>query len=289
MKGLVCNYAIARFLPYRETGEFVNVGVVVACPERGSIHFRFENRKYKRITAFFPELDMDVYWAAQRAVQTDLERLSTGFFDIFGQPGYGAEQERQCISAFREIVRPRESLFRFSEPGTLFAQSPELAVANLFQRFVERQFAKTREYQEVVMRERLAGFLQDWQLADAYQRDKTVGNDEYHVNMPFVHYGAPDIVQKAIKPLDLDRTEPSDIYRHGDNWIAVTRRLKLIERMPKQLVFAVRTPAKSNDKKAHAADDIRAGLQSVGAIVVPFSADEIRLVAAIDDDSRQSA
>jgi len=26
-----CNYAMLRFLPYPETGEFVNVGVVVNC------------------------------------------------------------------------------------------------------------------------------------------------------------------------------------------------------------------------------------------------------------------
>lgn len=31
---VVCNYAIVRFLPYPETSEFVNLGVVVACPSR---------------------------------------------------------------------------------------------------------------------------------------------------------------------------------------------------------------------------------------------------------------
>lgn len=30
-----CNYAVVRFLPYRETGEFVNVGVVLYCREAG--------------------------------------------------------------------------------------------------------------------------------------------------------------------------------------------------------------------------------------------------------------
>jgi hypothetical protein len=29
MKYLVCNYAPLRFLPYRDVGEFVNVGVVL--------------------------------------------------------------------------------------------------------------------------------------------------------------------------------------------------------------------------------------------------------------------
>jgi hypothetical protein len=35
MNRFVCNYAIARFRPYRETAEFVNVGVVLLCPPTG--------------------------------------------------------------------------------------------------------------------------------------------------------------------------------------------------------------------------------------------------------------
>ena len=289
MTGLVCNYAIARFLPYRETGEFVNVGVVVACPERGTIHVRFENRKQRRITAFFPELDIDVYWDAQKAVQDDLTRLSNTFLELFGQPAFGSAQASQCNAAFREIIRPRESLFRFSEPGTLFAADPESALNDLFARFVERQFAKSREYQEVVMREKLAGLLQQWNLADAYWKDRRIGNDDYHVELPFVHFRTPQIIQKAIKPFDLDRKDPSDIYRHGDSWIAVVRRLKQIDWLPEQFVFTVRTPAANNEKKRHAADDIQDGLRDVGAIVVPFEAKAIRVVAAIPDDVRDTA
>lgn len=40
MMDVVCNYAVARFLPYRESGEFVNVEVVLACPQRGSVLYR---------------------------------------------------------------------------------------------------------------------------------------------------------------------------------------------------------------------------------------------------------
>ena len=55
MKEVVCNYAIARFRPYRETGEFVNVGIVLICPQVNYFGYLFEKRKYKRITDFFPE------------------------------------------------------------------------------------------------------------------------------------------------------------------------------------------------------------------------------------------
>lgn len=100
---------------------------------------------------------------------------------------------------------------------------------------------------------------------------------------------SPETVQKAIKPLDLDRNEPSDIYRHGDNWIAVVQRLKHIQRMPEQLVFTVRTPGADEVKKKRAADEIRSGLCDAGAVVVPFDPKEIRTVAAIPDGARDLA
>ena len=45
MSELVCNYAIARFRPYRETSEFVNVGVVLICQQVNYFGFLFERRR----------------------------------------------------------------------------------------------------------------------------------------------------------------------------------------------------------------------------------------------------
>jgi hypothetical protein len=36
---VACTYAALRFLPYRETCEFANVGVVVCAPEAGFFGF----------------------------------------------------------------------------------------------------------------------------------------------------------------------------------------------------------------------------------------------------------
>jgi hypothetical protein len=38
-----CNYAILRFLPYPETGEFVNVGILVTCQQSCLLHFVADN------------------------------------------------------------------------------------------------------------------------------------------------------------------------------------------------------------------------------------------------------
>ncbi len=40
-----------RFLPYTETDELVNVGVVMACPQTGLFDYRIETRRRERITS----------------------------------------------------------------------------------------------------------------------------------------------------------------------------------------------------------------------------------------------
>ena len=134
------------------------------------------------------------------------------------------------------------------------------------------------EYQETVMRERLADLLRDWRLARFYEVNKEVGDDDFHVVMPFVHYNA-DIAIKAIKPLDLNKTEPSDIYHHGGAWVKNMERLKNRERLPATVVFTVRFP--ENGKQLQAAEDICVELRQLGVEPVDFN-NPSRLRVAVD-------
>jgi len=40
MKRAAARYAIVQFMPYPETGEFANVGVVLACPTQNYFGFK---------------------------------------------------------------------------------------------------------------------------------------------------------------------------------------------------------------------------------------------------------
>lgn len=75
MKNLACRYAIVHFLPYTETSEFANVGVVLACPATGYFGFRLETRRYTRFTHFFRDLDKRVYLRSIAALRDELQRV----------------------------------------------------------------------------------------------------------------------------------------------------------------------------------------------------------------------
>ena len=59
----VCNYSILRFLPYPETGEFVNIGVVLLA-SNGEFHYQLD-RTRQRVTRFFKTLDHKIYLRAR--------------------------------------------------------------------------------------------------------------------------------------------------------------------------------------------------------------------------------
>ena len=269
MKEVVCNYAIARFRPYRETSEFVNIGIVLICPQLDYFGHIFETRKHKRITDFFPELDLDVFKAGLLGLGKELIRVTGRSQEEENHQFVLHEETKASLARFKELVRPRETLFYFGDAGTVLAANPRQKLQELFQYYIKRQFARDREYQEVIMRRRLGEFLREAKLDKFYRTEHQVGDENYHVTLPFVYLDGTQ-VRKAIKPLHLDKDGPTEIYRHGDAWISAMRRLQQINRLPKETLFAIKEP-KGNSKRAVAARDICSELGRFDAVAIPFA------------------
>lgn len=66
-------YSIIRFLPYAETEEFANVGVVMFAPTARYFDFQLTN-KWRRLGAFFDTLDRRVFAEGVRAFREELVR-----------------------------------------------------------------------------------------------------------------------------------------------------------------------------------------------------------------------
>jgi hypothetical protein len=267
MTGYVCNYAPLRFLPYRETGEFVNVGVVLSCPQTGYFGFKLETRKRRRITDFFPELDPSLLRAALLGMMKEL-RILAARHNAVEENNRLTLPEKNVMDCFVHLVRRREGIIYFGTVGMVISEDPKQALVDLFGKFVERQFAQTREYQETVMRHRLAASLREWRIARQYATNQKVGDEDFKVVMPFVHFEGSNPA-RAIKPLDLDKAEPSDIYHHGGAWVKDMERLRMRGHMPAETVFTLRLPA--SGKRLTAATAVQQELNAVGVITVDFA------------------
>ena len=126
----VCNYALLRFMPYPQTGEVVNVGLVVNCLQPCFLHFKAEEKMPDRVKALFPQQDEGVFQAAAAAVRQDVERINSRIRD-----------PKTCQIAFNELVRPRENTFRFGEVRTALTGYPQNFDEELFRRYVRMESA----------------------------------------------------------------------------------------------------------------------------------------------------
>lgn len=123
-----CNYAMLRFLPYPETGEFVNVGVLVTCLLPCLLQFVGERTMPARAKSLFPKQNEHVFEAALESLRLEMERVK------------GRAHDPKAVQiAFNESVRIRESVFRFGEVRTILTPNPRNLAEELFARYVRME------------------------------------------------------------------------------------------------------------------------------------------------------
>lgn len=265
----ICNYSILRFLPYPETGEFVNIGVVLLA-NNGEFHFQLD-RTRQRVTRFFKTLDHKIYLRARDEVRAELTRLEHFFAERKGEINV-------AISTFRHLIHPRETMMRFSEPGSIGTESIKKTLAELYEHYVNHSFA-TKEYQERVLERQLGSLLSVANLKQRYKEQK-LGTKQYEVRFPFV-LAADEQVHQAIKPLFFGQADSSKIYDHGDAWVSKMKRLKAIKRLATDTLFIVEPPS-GGAKLLTAFDEVVTELKAfTGVRVVSNRASNAEIVEEI--------
>jgi hypothetical protein len=257
----ICNYSILRFLPYPETGEFVNIGIVLIA-NNGDFRFKIE-KKRQRITNFFPSLEAKIFVRARREIDVELARLS-GFLTV------NREDISLLLSTFKHLIHPRETMMRFSDPGTMATDNADQALATLFDHYVNHSFA-TKEYQETVLERQLGKLLAASNLKQRYSEQK-LGNADYPVKFPFVLMSGTEPVQ-ALKPIHLGHDESSKIIEHGDAWISKIRRLSAAGQLAKDTLFIAGPPEEGKPKLLKAYREIAEELKTFPGIRVTSSAE----------------
>lgn len=250
-----CIYAIVRFRPFVETGEFANVGIVMIAPEHRFFGFKLLIARHARVTHFFEQLEGKVYRATMRNLNDELERAH----DMMKRAGFDRRLKQNnpafARALFEEVTRTREAAVQFSEKRAVLALDPATTLNELFQFYVERNFV-TKEYQEDVMERGLRTWLRQADLAQRFA-PMTLGDDVYHVTFPFVEQGpTEDRPAKAIKPLNLGQGQPSKILEHGGQWIFRVAQLRKRGRLPKEILFTVKADPEPDTARADAVRDI---------------------------------
>ncbi len=264
MKNFACQYALLRFRPFVETGEFANVGIVLMAPEARFFGFRLLKR-YGRITQFFHQLDRKVYLDGRELFKDELERF-TGELRRLALDGLKIQPDLLLArNLFNELVRPREAMLQFADQRLVLADEPKEKLNQLFDHYVERNFV-TKEYQERLLENNVRRMLFRAQVGAGYRREK-IGSPDFAVNFPFVHM-LDGKAQRIIKPLHLDQGDTTKILTHGGQWVDKVRRLRKRNALPTDVLFPVTAPA-ANTEAYEAFLEIRDELLEARVQVVP--------------------
>jgi len=202
----MCKYALVQFMPFVETGEFANVGVVLCAPNKNYWEFKLAPQRFKRLTDFFNEMDKEVYKVAVNRFEEEMVITKT-----VAKQQKGAEQ---LVRFFTEVTRTRQALLRFSNVRTLLTDNPEAELYALYEKFIHRDFV-TKQYKEQLMATALRKQINHKDLAFKYKEKKLKANIR-EVTIPLAADTNDGL--RLIKPLAFRQTRATQLFEHGETW-----------------------------------------------------------------------
>ena len=119
------DYAVLRVVPHVEREEFVNVGVILSCPDRQFLG-TLVHLDATRLKAFAPGLDED----AVRSHLASFEAVCRGGADT-GPIGLLPARQR-----FHWLVAPRSTVIQTSPAHTGWCRDPEETLERLLRQYV---------------------------------------------------------------------------------------------------------------------------------------------------------
>lgn len=276
MNRTACQFAIVRFAPFVETGEFANAGVVLLAENHRFFDFRLATRRYARITNFFAEIEKDQYRTAMASVEGELSRVKN-MLDKHGWGRHSSERDMSLAQImFAELTRERESIIRLSNPGVVLAEDPAKKLQALFDYYVERSFV-TPKYRDTILEQGMRDWFRAANLQNRFQSTK-VGDSEYEVSFPFVEM-TNGVAAKIIKPLHLGQRYSTQIIEKSGTWAFRIQELIKRARLPEQTLFALEGPTCDADPGQQSAfRDAKSRLKDTGVTLA--NADDYEAVMA---------
>lgn len=200
----IIQYAVVRFQPYPEIGEFVNIGVIALDPKKGVFRFKLAERHSKRVTDFFHNLDRRFYLNAVSQIKLELEaRTKATLYD----PGKASD-------VFSELTKPKSNLFQFEQVGALKAVNIESAVDQLYSDFIGHEFARARGYEEQ-LKARVKLQLESLELDNPFVPYQIIGPGGIKTRFELVR--VHEKPEQVIKPFGFNDSDSGKLSDHTFN------------------------------------------------------------------------
>ncbi|MFM2480344.1 DUF3037 domain-containing protein [Celerinatantimonas sp. YJH-8] len=260
MKNLV-RYSVIRFMPFAETQEFANVGIVLHAPNSETVLFKLANKRFSRVSQFFDDLDGQLYSNAIDMFDAELRRIQNLAHDMHG---------KNLVMFMNEATRPREGFLTFSETAVLLTQNTLTDVLEqLFLQYVGRNF-NTKEHREILLAQELKRQLNS--VSQYKYKKQTLDTGYMSFDLPLV---ARDSIQtKAVKPMSFNQSDSLRLIDHGARWILRVKNLidsNVIK--SEDFLFAVEHPEFETSRLENAFQKVEDDMNELGVKV--YRADDL--------------
>lgn len=252
-------FAIIRFMPFAETLEFANVGILAFSPKTGYFGYKLTPPRFKRVSDFFDDLEGKLYANALQTFDHELSYLKSHAKGL---------KELELVSLMNEVTRTREGLMTFGDIGVMISDSPQLALEQLFDRFIGRDFKDAKEYREHQMVRALKKELSN--TLNIRYKEQSLDTGFGSFKLPLVANEANTL--KAIKPLAFDQKTALALAEHGDRWISRIKHLLHAKAIKEDnFLFAIENPKRTNDDFNAAFKTIKSSMEDLGVKVIPYA------------------
>jgi Protein of unknown function (DUF3037) len=125
-------YTVLRYVHDAATAEFVNVGVVIHCPQQRYLGAKLR-RTHGRFSDLFPDLDPSAFRSAMSAIDRALKTAGEAYKkdDLF-------RSDANAASLARSVLPADDSSLQWSPVGSGLTSNPEQQLEHLFLRLVGR-------------------------------------------------------------------------------------------------------------------------------------------------------
>jgi hypothetical protein len=287
MKKIAYHTGTIELMPYTEHGEFCIVGVFAVDSESRRLVYQILNqRKTKRLTGFFPEMERTIFTQTLKSVHQEWDRLANMVNEGAGTTEFKIMAQVPGSDLFTAITYPREGIIRHKAKGVVLTAEIDKWLQKSFTNMIMRQDLDTILPKEQKLTRDVADYLKRLKFKQAWKEER-VGNDIYHANFPFAYIPKDtETVERAIKPLFLGHSTSTKIMNHGDTWLQKVRRLNQFKMAPDVLIFPVQRPVDESSEQFEHADIIINDLINEGVNVVEgMNLDIVRPMLITDDVS----
>lgn len=205
-------YTVLRYVHDVGTGEFANVGVVLASPTA-----RFADAMlrptYGRLSKMFPGMDGDHFRRVIRHLQSRFDEISTRLreeIDLDAMPG--SALELAC-----RVIAPDDSSFQWSPMGSGLSTDLSATLESIYQRMVECYSEKSKvesRSDEEVWRTFKKGFEEKKVLSRLHPKTISVSDDE----VAFTH-AWKNHQWHCLETVSFDLMQPQSIKDKAHSWL----------------------------------------------------------------------